>query len=130
MPSAALLPDGRVLIANGENGGIDQAAFASIDAGADPRFVQIIDAEKSTVQTEAARSTVFRGYHNVLALLPSGALMTGGGFNQWGDVGCEEPNLNVFSPSYLAAGPRPSIVNAIIGMDSCVPRLQRQGVCF
>ena len=44
------------------------------------------------------------------------ALVTGGGFNQWGDVGCEEPNLNVFSPSYLAAGPRPSIANASIGM--------------
>lgn len=77
VPSAALLPDGRAIIVNGENGNIDQTAAHAQDGGADPRYVQLFDPETMTVHTESVRSTVFRGYHNALALLPDATLLTG-----------------------------------------------------
>jgi hypothetical protein len=124
IPSAALMPDGRILIANGENGNIDQSACVSRDCSNDPRYIQLFDPISMSVQFESIRSSVFRGYHNVLALLPDGSFMTGGGISQFGDVGCEEPNLHIFRPSYSSAGPRPSLLDSSIGSAANPIRLQ------
>jgi hypothetical protein len=107
--SSILLLNGNVIVLSGENGEIDQNMREFVDASADPRYVQIIDPSLMLVYTETVRSQTFRGYHNTADLLPDGSILLGGGFNQRGDVGCEEPNLQTFSPSYLSLGPRPSL---------------------
>ena len=86
----------------------------------DPRYPQIFDPETMTVTTEKPSNQdadSFRGYHNMAALLPNGAVVVGGGFNQHGDVGCENPDLRVFSPSYLKAGPRPLPAATMLGAE-------------
>eukprot|EP00455_Lapot_gusevi_P042681 TRINITY_DN5097_c0_g1_i3.p1 TRINITY_DN5097_c0_g1~~TRINITY_DN5097_c0_g1_i3.p1 ORF type:complete len:595 (-),score=209.04 TRINITY_DN5097_c0_g1_i3:89-1837(-) len=103
-----LLPDGRIVLVNGENPTLDQNLYGGSggpisEGSGDPRYVQIFDPYTMTVSTEAApiANTVFRGYHNTLAVLSDGAILVGGGFNQMGDVGCENPSLQIFRPSYL-----------------------------
>lgn len=108
VPASLILPDGRVMIMSGESPMMDQVLRANTDGSDDPRYIQIIDPETRTVMTESVRSSVFRGYHNTAAVLRDGSVMIGGGFNQYGDVGCEEPTLHVFRPSYLSRGPRPA----------------------
>ena len=105
VPATLLLPDGRVLLMSGENGNINQVKHATSDAQEDPRYPQIFDPEEQepsrAVVTEHARSVAYRGYHNMAALLKDGRILVGGGFEQHGDVGCENPNLHIYSPSYL-----------------------------
>jgi hypothetical protein len=108
VPASLLLPDGNVMVMSGESPRMDQNLRATADGSDDPRYIQIIDPETRTVMTESARSTVFRGYHNTAAVLRDGSVLIGGGFNQFGDVGCEEPTMHVFRPSYLSRGPRPA----------------------
>jgi len=45
------------------------------------------------------------------SLLPDGRIVVGGGFNQYGDVGCENPNLRIFTPSYYDATNRPTLTS-------------------
>jgi hypothetical protein len=113
VPSSLLLPNGLVMLINGEGWNVDQNVYSKMDAGNDPRFVQLIDVEALTVYTETARGSTYRGYHNMAAVLSDGSIVTGGGYSQFGDVGCEEPNLQLFFPSYLAiADAKPIIQNA------------------
>ena len=110
VPATVLLPDGKVLILSGENEKINQIAFNSTHAPMDTRVPQLFDPVAMTVSSELGDGTqrdLFRGYHNFAALLPDGSLLIGGGFNQGGDVGCEEPNFRVFKPHYLSLGARP-----------------------
>jgi len=102
VPSAVFLADGSVLVASGEPVGVDQNRFAKRDAAHDTRYMQIIYPVSKSFVTETARGTVYRGYHNMAALLADGSVLIGGGYSQYGDVGCEEPNLQIFGPSYLA----------------------------
>lgn len=102
VPASILLPNGKVLILSGEDKEIDQNYFnESLDAPGDPRFPQIFDPETYELTTIDNRENVYRGYHNMAALMPDGSVMLGGGFNQFGDVGCENPNLRLFFPPYL-----------------------------
>ena len=120
--ASLLLPDGRILLLSGENGHVNQNRYPTFEGAtntarediygpSDPRIAQIFDPRTRTVTTEWTEAAdVYRGYHNTAALLPDGRVMVGGGFNQWGDVGCENPNLRLFSPSYLGTGmPRPRL---------------------
>jgi hypothetical protein len=56
-----------------------------------------------------------RGYHNVALLLKDGRVLIGGGRVYSDDkegkyrIGCERPELRLFSPPYLFRGPRPRI---------------------
>ena len=120
--ASLLLPDGRILLLSGENGHVNQNRYQTpqgvanteredVYGPSDPRIAQIFDPRTRKVTTEWTEAAdVYRGYHNTAALLPDGRVMVGGGFNQWGDVGCENPNLRLFSPSYLNTGkPRPRL---------------------
>ena len=42
-----------------------------------------------------------RGYHNFALLLKDGRVMIGGGTHDKGDVGCERPSMQIYSPPYL-----------------------------
>lgn len=107
VPAGIILPTGEIAVFSGEPVDVDQIMYSESDAPRDSRYVQIIDPETLDVYTESARSDVYRGYHNMVVLLPCGRLVVGGGYSQYGDVGCEEDNLQVFTPSYLNRGPRP-----------------------
>lgn len=109
VPSTVLLPDGNVLILSGENYLIDQIRCKHRDASADPRYPQIFNPETHEIFTETSREDTFRGYHNFAGLLKDGSIILGGGFNQYGDVGCENQNVRLFYPSYLSLGDRPII---------------------
>ncbi len=104
VPAAVFLADGRVAVLSGEPVSVDQNLFAKSDAPSDTRYVQVIDPVSKTVETEQARGSLYRGYHNMAALLRDGSLLVGGGYSQLGDVGCEEPTLQLFNPSYIASG--------------------------
>jgi hypothetical protein len=69
------------------------------------------DPQTRSLTTETARDTVFRGYHNLVALTADGSLLVGGGFNYLGDVGCENPHVRIFRPSYLSRGARPEFAS-------------------
>ena len=101
VPASVFLADGRVLIINGEDKSIDQNYFHQKNASGDPRYAQIFDPDKKSFTFVDTPEDVFRGYHNMAALLRDGSVVLGGGFNQFGDVGCENPNIRRFYPSYL-----------------------------
>jgi hypothetical protein len=113
VPATVLLPDGTVLIVSGENLEINQMERGDAPYPMDPRRPQIFDPETMTVFTELTEQLdVFRGYHNTASLLHDGRVLVAGGFNQLGDVGCENPNLRLFRPSYLSQGPQPRLTGA------------------
>ncbi len=102
VPASIILPDGKILILSGEDKDIDQNYFnENLDGPGDPRFPQIFDPETYELTTIDNREDIYRGYHNMAALLPDGTIILGGGFNQFGDVGCENPHLRLFYPPYL-----------------------------
>ena len=102
VPASIILPDGKILIVSGEDKEIDQNFFdADKDGPGDPRFPQIFDPDTYELTTLDNREDIYRGYHNMAALLQDGSVMIGGGFNQFGDVGCENPHLRLLYPPYL-----------------------------
>lgn len=114
VPASILLPDGRVLLISGETPWVDQNIFADSLGSNDARIPVIFDPETQEVSYEITSDfDVFRGYHNMASLLPDGRVVVGGGFNQYGDVGCENPNLRIFSPSYFDSQNRPSVESDI-----------------
>jgi hypothetical protein len=82
VPSATLLPNGQVILVSGEPVNVDQNLYESSDAGGDPRYVQILDPETKSVFTETSRGSIFRGYHNMIAVNKDGSILVGGGYNQ------------------------------------------------
>ena len=107
VPASILLPDGTVLFLSGENPQLDQITYESRDGSQDPRLPQIFDPELKTMSLELQEGNsrdVFRGYHNMAALLKDGSVLVGGGFNQYGDVGCENPNIRIFRPKLPVTG--------------------------
>ena len=128
VPATLLLPDGTVLLLSGENPDINQIRYRTHDATSDPRYPQTFDPETMTLTTEIfAREDTFRGYHNFASLTHDGTVMLGSGFNQFGDVGCENPNLRLFYPSYLFKGPRPALDPAFIDAFQGQPLLLHPG---
>lgn len=124
-PSSTLLPDGKVLIINGEE---------SWDT-----LKNIGDRTQPTLFDPSTNKTVdlapwtddhaMRGYHSISLLLKDGRVLIGGGRIYEGGkdkigtnnpvgaegkyrIGCERPELRIFSPPYLFKGPRPVIANA------------------
>lgn len=110
-PSTILLPDGTVLILNGENPNLDQ--MSGDGQAGDPRYWQIFDPVAFTIRTIAQREPEgqFRGYHNMAGLLKDGRILLSGGVHSRGDIGCEQSSLRIFNPPYLNAttGARPII---------------------
>ncbi|MBI3811109.1 MAG: DUF1929 domain-containing protein [Nitrospirae bacterium] len=104
-PSSVLLPDGTVLIINGE--------FKPGYEG-DRRRPQTIDPLSRNVTTYPPwpDDPLERGYHNFAVLLKDARVLIGGGrVSTTAEIGCERPDLRIYSPAYLTKGPRPSVVN-------------------
>jgi len=110
-PSSVLLPDGSVLLMNGENPLINQSEPQTAAALGDPRVPVIFNPQTGSVlflKPEPEQVPAFRGYHNMVVLLKDGRILTGGGVHKRGDIGCEQPTFRLFTPPYLLTGkPRP-----------------------
>ena len=105
MVDAPLLPDGSVLVINGAEQGV-----------ADHNHGEVREAERFDPATETwqklAPAEVARLYHSTAILLPDGRVLTAGSTgHEWPPDG-NELRLEVFSPPYLARGPRPVIDRA------------------
>jgi hypothetical protein len=107
--NATLLPDRTVLV----TGGSQKAETASVATN----HAEIFDpAHPERGWTQLAAASVVRMYHSVALLLPDGRVVTASGNPQQGtQVAWEPPDPNeelhmeIFSPPYLARGPRPTI---------------------
>lgn len=104
MPDCVLLPDGTVFVCNGgQRGQSDNSASPVFDA-------EIFD-PKTETWTTMANATVPRLYHATAILLPDGRVLTAGTDGSWNpppyNVG--ETRIELFSPPYLFAGPRPGL---------------------
>ena len=101
-PSAIVLPDGRILLVNGHDKGLDTRV----------QQAEYIDPANSfSLKLGTASEGVVRGYHSVALLLPDGRVLVGGGRDQNTDTSLEKPTLQFYYPDYLGK-PRPAIANA------------------
>jgi len=97
-----LLPDGTLLVLGGaEQGTGDHNHGAVLES---ERF----DPVTETWQT-LARASIKRLYHSTAALLPDGRVVAAGSTGHEWPPAEQELRLEVFSPPYLANGPRPVI---------------------
>ncbi|MGZ4688683.1 MAG: galactose oxidase-like domain-containing protein [Acidimicrobiia bacterium] len=97
--SAVILPDSTVL----ETGG----ASNSVQVGNNPVYSAQIFDPKTNTWSKAATPTVPRVYHSSAILLPDARVATFGG----NPNGSYEPRIEIYSPAYLAKGPRPTITS-------------------
>jgi hypothetical protein len=108
--NATLLPDRTVLVTGGSQHAEtrDQAT----------NHAEIFDpAHPERGWTQLAAASVVRMYHSVALLLPDGRVITASGnptqanHVEWrmDDLNVEEMRMEIFSPPYLARGPRPTI---------------------
>jgi hypothetical protein len=111
--ASTLLPDGTVLILNGE------AMWSPNPSQGDRRQPTIFDPAAGTVTNLKAwpDDANDRGYHNFSLLLKDGRILVGGGRTlvtnaqglEQNRIGCERTDIRIFSPPYLFKGPRPVI---------------------
>jgi len=107
--NATLLPDRTVLVTGGSQHA-ETAAQATNHA-------EVFDpAHPERGWTQLAAASVVRMYHSVALLLPDGRVVTASGNPQQGTQVAWEPpdpheelHMEIFSPPYLARGPRPTI---------------------
>jgi hypothetical protein len=121
--TATWLPDGTVLLLNGYTSEAGSPwTYANAPGGADGvRRPQIIDPYKKTVKNEEPwPEPTARGYHSTVLLLKDGRVFIGGGKDTSHDTGCEKNEARIYSPPYLAAGPRPAITNVKEGQELVV----------
>lgn len=110
--ASTLLPDGTTLIVNGEQ------FYQSNNNIGDLKKPMIYDPNlnKVDVLDPWTSDDKIRGYHNISLLLKDGRVLIGGGRiyenAQEGQykIGCERPELRIFSPPYLFQGTRPEII--------------------
>jgi galactose oxidase len=105
-PATTLLPDGSVLIMNGEPG--DDTANALGDRH-QPQIYDPFTDELTTLQSWPDSNPADRGYHSFSLLLKDGRILMGGGMVTLSEVGCERPDVRIFNPPYLTHGVRPEI---------------------
>jgi hypothetical protein len=104
---AVLLPDGTILLINGD-----------LDSGivGDVRSPQIINPATGTFTTLPAwPDPELRGFHAMALLLKDGRILIGGGTDHHHAIGCERPDVQIFEPPYLALPDRPAITNVSEG---------------
>jgi hypothetical protein len=102
-----LLPDGHVLVVGGSSTG-------KSDVAVDPVLPTELYDATADAWTELAPINCPHLYHSTALLLPDGRVMRGGkdGQFQRNPYKYFEHRLELFSPPYLFAGPRPSISSA------------------
>ena len=113
-PSSVLLPDGTVLIINGST----RSGFTG-----NTRQPQLIDPVTGKVTTLPPwpNDPEERGYHNIALLLKDARVLVGGGLDSSDPkVGCERPDIRVYSPIYLDKGPRPLLIDVVEPVDMIV----------
>ena len=101
-PSSVLLPDGTVFVVNGST---------RPDYPGDSRRPQIIDPVTGRVTTKPPwpNDPEGRGYHNIALMLKDARVLVGGGLDSSDPkIGCERPDIRIYSPPYLDKGPRPA----------------------
>ena len=105
-----LLPDGKVLVVGGSSTGRS-------DVAADPVLPTELYDPSAGTWTELAPINCPHLYHSTALLLPDGRVMRGGkdGQFQRNPFKYFEHRLELFSPPYLFAGPRPQISSAPAG---------------
>ena len=106
--NAVALPDGRVFVVGGQRAG---------KWAADPQPVleaEILDLDTGTTTITPAMQFP-RQYHSIAALLPDGRVLCAGGIDPTNAVERDQRSMEVYSPPYLSAGPRPSITTAPAG---------------
>lgn len=115
MPDSVLLPDGKVLVVNGSARGL---ATENVD----PVYeIELFDPASET-WTTLCTMRVPRLYHSTAILLPDGRVAMAGrdGLFNNHPYNFPEKRVEIFSPPYLFAGPRPVIdtAPASIGYDA------------
>jgi hypothetical protein len=121
--TATWLPDGTVLLLNGYTSEIGSPwSLQNAPGGADGvRQPQIIDPFAKTVNNETPwPEPTARGYHSVALLLKDGRVLLAGGKDNVHDTGCEKNEARIYSPPYLAKGPRPAITSVTEGQQIVV----------
>jgi hypothetical protein len=112
MPDAVLLPDGTVFVCNGSDQG-------QSDNSAAPVYEAEIYDPKTDTWKLVANALVARLYHATAILLPDGRVLTAGTDGSWNqppyNVG--ELRIELFSPPYLFAGPRPTLAQSPGGVQ-------------
>lgn len=123
---ATVLPDGSVLVTGGTRG----AAFNDLSAGAPVHLAELwrpgADSSGGSWETLAAERRD-RCYHAIALLLPDGRVLSAGsgefqvelagGIKVGNDPRDTHADAQIFSPPYLFAGPRPTIVSAPAMID-------------
>ncbi len=101
-----------VTLANGKVlavGGSSTSDQSVVTTGVLP--TEIWDPTSETWST-AAPIAVARNYHSTAVLLPNGTVLSAGGGHYDGFNDAAEENAQIYSPSYLFNGPRPTITSA------------------
>lgn len=101
------LPDGRVLVAGGDQG---------TTQGTEPNVLGCVKrcdllAPANGAWRRVADTPEFREYHAVTLLVPDGRVITTGGTQIKFQYGPTSANVDAFSPPYLFRGVRPAISN-------------------
>jgi hypothetical protein len=103
--NAVLLPDGTVFIVGGQRAG-------KWDTDPDPVLEgEIFDPATDTFVVTPPMQYP-RQYHSVAVLLPDGRVLCAGGVDPTNAVERDQRQIEVYSPPYLAMGPRPQITGA------------------
>jgi hypothetical protein len=121
---ATVLPDGTVLVTGGTRG----AAFNDLGQGAPVHEAELWQPDDAggSFRTVAAE-LIDRCYHSTALLLPDGRVLSAGGGEFQVTLGvANDPrdthaDLQIYSPPYLFAGPRPTILSAPSEIDLGVP---------
>lgn len=128
MPDAVLLPDGKVFVTSGSSHGV-------ADQRMTPVFTTELFDPVNNLWTTLAESRIPRLYHSTALLLPDARVMTAGKDSQYNPAPHNYPErrLEMFSPPYLFAGPRPQIGTLATpalryGQDFVVPTPDAGGV--
>lgn len=110
--TAVALSDGTVLVVGGQRNG-------KWAANPDPVFETEIYHPDTDTWTPTAPLNFPKQYHSIAVLLPDGRVLAAGGIDPTlgGAPARDQRMMEVFSPPYLSAGPRPTVAAAPAAMS-------------